>query len=255
MRVEIDGAPPTAAALHQRALVNYGHFTSMQVRDGRVRGLDLHLHRLRTASTELFGTDLDPNRVRGYLRTALGADTSASVRVDVFMLPTAGVPSVMVTTRPPVDAPTDPQRLRTFVYQRTLAHLKHVGTFGQIYYGALAEREGFDEALFVGPAGAIFEGGITNIGFVERDQVVWPEGPMLAGVTMQLLDRVFPVYGVKTSHHVVQLSDVDYFSAVFVANSTGVAPVGQVDDRALSVDETAMELIRRAFRAIPWDTI
>ena len=38
MLVEIDGGPATHDALHFRALTNYGHYTSMQVRDGRVRG-------------------------------------------------------------------------------------------------------------------------------------------------------------------------------------------------------------------------
>jgi branched-subunit amino acid aminotransferase/4-amino-4-deoxychorismate lyase len=255
MRVEIDGGPPTAAALHHRALVNYGHFTSMQVRAWRVRGLDLHLRRLRDATVELFGTDLDPERVRGYLRSALGDDGAATVRVDVFRLPTAQMPSVMVSTRPPTDAPTEPQRLRSVVFQRAVAHLKHAGTFPQIYYGGLAGLEGFDDALFVGADGAIFEGGITNIGFVERDHVVWPEGPVLAGVTMQLLERALPVYGMSTSRDTVRLSDVDYFSAVFVSNSTGVAPVGRVDAQELSPDENTMVAIRRAYQAIPWDPI
>jgi branched-subunit amino acid aminotransferase/4-amino-4-deoxychorismate lyase len=255
MRVEIDGGPPTGAALHHRALVNYGHFTSMQVRGWRVRGLDLHLRRLREATAELFGTDLDAERVRGYLRSALADDGAATVRVDVFRLPTAGMPSVMVSTRPPTEAPTDPQRLRTVVFQRPVAHLKHAGTFPQIYYGALAGLEGFDDALFVGADGTIYEGGITNIGFVERDHVVWPEGPVLAGITMQLLERALPAYGMSTSRNTVRLSDVDYFSAVFVANSTGIAPVGRVDGHELSTDENAMAAILRAYQAIPWDPI
>lgn len=255
MRVEIDGGPPTAAALHHRAVVNFGHYTSMQVREGRVRGLDLHLRRLRSATRELFNTDLDADRVRGYLRSTLEDDGSATVRVDVFRLPTAEVPSVMVSTRPPVEAPTNPQGLRTVVYERPVAHLKHAGTFGQIYYGELAGREGFDDALLVGPDGAVFEGGITNIGFVDGDRVVWPEGPMLDGVTMQLLDRALPVYGMATSHRAVWLSEVESFAAVFVSNSTGIAPVNRVDSMELSIDEDAMGSIRRAYQAIPWDVI
>jgi hypothetical protein len=42
----------------------------MQVRGGRVRGLDLHLERLRSASAELFGRAVPDDRVRSFLRTA-----------------------------------------------------------------------------------------------------------------------------------------------------------------------------------------
>ena len=43
--VEINGEPATVAGLLP-VLSNYGHFTVMQVRDGRTRGLALHLRRL-----------------------------------------------------------------------------------------------------------------------------------------------------------------------------------------------------------------
>ena len=42
-RIEINGHAATAGELAVPALVNYGHFTAMQVRDLRVRGLALHL--------------------------------------------------------------------------------------------------------------------------------------------------------------------------------------------------------------------
>ena len=47
------------------ALVNYGHFTSLQVRDHAVQGLDLHLARLSHATRELFGSEF----VEGYVAT------------------------------------------------------------------------------------------------------------------------------------------------------------------------------------------
>ncbi len=40
---ELNGSPVRVEDLGTIALLNYGHFTSMQVRGGRVRGLDLHL--------------------------------------------------------------------------------------------------------------------------------------------------------------------------------------------------------------------
>ena len=44
--MQIDGRPAGTADLGHFVLSNYGAFTSMQVEDGGVRGLDLHLARL-----------------------------------------------------------------------------------------------------------------------------------------------------------------------------------------------------------------
>src|SRR3546814_1351768 len=64
---------------------NHGHFTTMQVRDGPVRGLDLHLARLREATAELFDVAFDDARATGGLRQALdiagSGDCTARVTV------------------------------------------------------------------------------------------------------------------------------------------------------------------------------
>src|SRR3546814_9519606 len=64
---------------------NHGHFTTMQVRDGAVRGLDLHLARLREATAELFDVAFDDARATGGLRQALdiagSGDCTARVTV------------------------------------------------------------------------------------------------------------------------------------------------------------------------------
>lgn len=67
----LNGRPATAEDLAPLAFAGFAHFTAMQVRDGAVRGLDLHLRRLRHASDELFGQHLADAQVRGHLRTAL----------------------------------------------------------------------------------------------------------------------------------------------------------------------------------------
>ncbi|MCG0289692.1 hypothetical protein [Streptomyces sp. PSAA01] len=71
--IEINGSPATADTLRLPALTSYGHFTAMQIRDARVRGLDLRLDRLRSATRELFDGDLYEERVRADIRHALEA--------------------------------------------------------------------------------------------------------------------------------------------------------------------------------------
>ena len=254
MYIEIDGRAVTVAQLGAAAPAGYGHFTAMQVRNGRVRGLGLHLARLDAANKEMFGAALDTAAVAGHIRHALGEQTrDASVRVYVYEAPDG--PAVMVTVRPPGTMAPDVWRLQTVPYQRSLAHIKHIGDFGQGYYSRLAHANGFDEALLTAPDGIICEGSITNIGFSDGTGVLWPEAPALAGITMQILERALAERGVPIRHAPVRVSDLGSFAGAFVTNSHGIAPVGQVDDLTLPVDEALMSVLTRAYESAGWDQI
>src|SRR5260221_12522974 len=116
-RIEIDGRDATADQLRAVALDAYGHFTAMQVRDRRARGLGLHLARLDAANRDLFGAGLDPALIRDRIRHALGGETrDASVRVYVRESP--GGSSVMVTVPPPGALPAPPWPLPAGPLQR-----------------------------------------------------------------------------------------------------------------------------------------
>lgn len=58
--MELDGRSVTADELARLALYNYGHFTTMRVDAGRVRGLSLHLRRLVNGRRTVFDAELDP---------------------------------------------------------------------------------------------------------------------------------------------------------------------------------------------------
>lgn len=249
--IEVDGRAATADDLAYPVLVNYGHFSAMQVRGLRVRGLDLHLRRLEEATGELFGADLDPSRVRSLVRHALGSRQDAAVRVAVFQRDRAPAPSVLVAVREPVDAPVSAQRLMSVPYQRPLPHIKHVGGFGQRYWTRRARGRGFDDALLTGPGGVIAESSIANVAFWDGTAVVWPDAPCLSGITMQLLEPLLPV----TRRAPVLLADVPSYTAAFLANSTGVAPVAAIDDMELPVDGELMKMLGDVYDTVPWDEI
>src|SRR6266545_4504347 len=83
--MELDGRPVDPAELATLALYNYGHFTSMRVDAGRVRGLTLHLDRLVRDSKIVYDADLDADRVRQLVRRAVqSAQSPVIVRVTVF---------------------------------------------------------------------------------------------------------------------------------------------------------------------------
>ena len=254
MQIEIDGQSATVEQLSAAAPAGYGHFTAMQVRSRRVRGLGLHLARLDAANREMFGTGLDTAAVLGYIRHALGEQTrDASVRVYVYEAPDR--PAVMVTVRPPGTMAPSLWRLQTVSYQRSLAHIKHIGDFGQGYFGRLARSNGFDEALLTGPDGIICEGSITNIGFSDGTGVLWPAAPALAGVTMQILERALAERGVNSRRAPVRVSDLGSFAGAFVTNSHGIAPVGQVDELTMPVDGALMPALTQAYESAGWDQI
>ena len=255
IRVEVNGQAATAEQLRHPALVNYGHFTAMQVRDGATRGLALHLARLEAATRELFDASVDPDEMRDHIRHALADDRDASVRVSVFWPETQDVASVMVAVRQPMDPPDTPQSLMSVPYQRPVPHLKHAGSFAQIYYGRLAERHGFDDALLTGADGSISESTISNFAVYDGETVIWPDAPCLAGVTMQLLQASLGGAGVATRRAPVRLADVPSVAAAFVTNSRGVAPVVRIDDTTIPVDAGLMKTIGEVCGSMPWDPI
>jgi branched-subunit amino acid aminotransferase/4-amino-4-deoxychorismate lyase len=250
--IEIDGSTPTAGQLAALAFASYGHFTAMQVRNGRVRGLDFHLRRLDDANCELFGSSLDGGRVKDLIRHALGDTRDASVRVMAQRPDPDQLPRITVTVRPPAPAPDAPVSLQSVPYQRALAHIKHLGDFGQAYYAQLAERNGFDEALLTGPDGLICEGAITNIGFFDGAEVVWPAAAALDGVTMLVIRERLAL---PQLHRPVRLADLGSFASVFVTNSHGIAVVGHINDLVLPVDPDFMKVLTESYDSAPWDPI
>lgn len=254
-RIEIDGQPATAEQLRDAAFAGYGHFTAMQVRRRRVRGLDLHLARLDQGNTEMFGTGLDGDLVRDRIRHALGdAVSDASVRVYVVATRTGAI-CLAVTIRPPADDPASLWRLRSVPYLRSVPHLKHASDFGQSYYGDLARRDGYDEALLTGPDGEIAEGSVTNICFWDGSAITWPDAPHLRGITMGLIEPRLPGHGIPVRHATVRLAGLGAFSAAFVTNSRGIAAVSQIDDHRFQSDLKPLTTLTDIYESVPWDPI
>ena len=245
-RIEVDGRPATVDDLAHPVLVNFGHFTSMQVRGRRVRGLRHHLDRLTAANRELFGADLDPELVRALIRRALTDTDDASVRVNAYRREEEGPVSLMVTVRAPYEFPAAPLRLQTVLYGRPVPHIKHVGSFGQAYYGRLAARQAYDDALLTGEDGAISETTVANFGFFVDGAVHWPAAPCLVGTTMALLGG---------ERRPIRVADLPGLAGAFVANSNGIAPVGQIDSLTLPVDEHLMRTVLDRYGEVPWDLI
>ncbi|QKW09797.1 aminotransferase class IV family protein [Streptomyces sp. NA04227] len=252
---ELDGGPVSTDALASLALTGYGHFTTMRVENGAVRGLGLHLDRLARDCRAVFGTALDLDAVRAHLRHALpDAEGTVIARVTVFD-PALGLahpaapahPRVLVTTRPAPEVPQPPLRVRPVTYLRQVAAVKHTGLFESLHLRRAAQLEGFDDALFVSPDGEISEGATWNIGFHDGERVLWPQAEQLPGTTRELLSRTTVVQHTGP----VTLAQLPSLRAAFATNAAvGVRPLAAIGSVRFPADHPAVTELQDAYARI-----
>ena len=256
---QLDGAPAPATDLQQLALLGFGHFTTMRVEAGGVRGLSLHLDRLVRDCRTVFDADLDRDRVRDLVTRAIADEPGpVLVRVTVFdpdlALGEPGAPSrprVLVTPRAAAGPRPSALRVRTTAFTRDLPAVKHTGLFGSLHARAEAQRAGWDDAVFADGRGRLSEGPTWNLGFVADGRVVWPEAEVLPGVTAELLARV--AADVRAP---VTRGNLAGMSAAFATNAGfGLRAISAIDDVVFDADHPALAELDRTYRAIPLEPL
>jgi len=263
-RLQINGQTATADDLRWLVSTNYGHFTSMRVDNGGVRGLDVHLDRLVASTRELFGSELDRHAVRRYLRAAIdGLSGPLSVRINVFSRaydrdhPARPVAADVLMTVAAASTPDDsPLRVKSFTYERESPAIKHVGTFPLFHYRRMAQRAGFDDALFADRGGFVSEGSIWNVAFIEGDTIVWPTSRQLEGVSKQLLRGALAGGGFVDRSDAISLADMARFDGAFFTNSAQpVRPIAQIDGARFAVDAALVARLRNCYDGVRIDLI
>jgi branched-subunit amino acid aminotransferase/4-amino-4-deoxychorismate lyase len=230
---------------------SFGHFTSMQVRDGAVHGLDLHFERLDRSAREVFGEELPADRVRADLRAALehAGSGDLSVRVNVFSTTEL---QLLIRVGPPVEPSVQPPRLLAFEHERAVPHLKHTGTFDLTYYARQAKLAGYDDAVFHTTSGEISEASIWNICFARGTTIVFPSAPVLPGIRRQTLQRGLTTFTTTP----VSLTDLPSYDAAYLTNSIDPAlPVASItagrDTTSYAPHPESAELIATAYATQP----
>jgi 4-amino-4-deoxychorismate lyase len=259
--LELNGRVPDRAEIQRLATTNYGHFTTMQVRGGKVRGLALHLARLDDGNEAFFGGRMgiaDEHRLRELIRHALGGMREASVRVRfVAGDDELGPPDVLIAVSEPVaDVPAPPLRVRSVGYERDWPEHKHAATMGLTYARRAARLAGYDDALFVGPDGRVREGTTWNAALWDGEKVVWPYAPVLKGVTMVLLQVAMTMIGTPWEQRPVDAGDLpDLLAAAAVNSRCPAQPIGSVDDVKFAEGARLAEVLNAAWATVPWDDI
>lgn len=264
----LNGGPADAdpAALRALAQVNYGHTTVLQVRDGAVQGLGLHMARLRRGNAELFDAHLDESALRAWMgQAASQAGGDCSMRVTVFArgfdhrrpLQDVALDVLVVATaaRAPGRAPV---RVLTRPFLRPLPHIKHVGTFPLFHQRRQALKAGYDDALFVDGEGAdacVVEGSLWNIGFWDGHTVTWPQAPALRGTAERLLQAGLDAQGVAQERRPVRVGELPAFRAAFACNANAVQPVVAIDALEYADAPALRALLDAAAAHAPWDPL
>ncbi|WP_024877391.1 aminotransferase class IV family protein [Saccharomonospora piscinae] len=254
------GHPATAEDLAPLAFAGYAHFTAMQVSSDGVRGLDLHLHRLRSASRDLFGSALPDELVRHRLRTALAAGPGGAVSLTATVFSTAGEFTaadgdldLLVRLGPAATPPAGPLSLDLVEHERMLPGIKHVGEVAKTYYLREATARGHDDAAFVDRRGRIGEATIWNLAFWDGHSVVWPRAAVLPGVTMGIVRRQLDHLGVPQREQDVTSADLPALAGAVVLNSwTPAIPVRGFAEVPLPVAPEFARLLHDAYDAEPF---
>ena len=258
----LNGQPASVEDLRFLALINYGHYSSMQVRNGAVQGLALHEQRLQAGTRELFDSALDFAKVQEQMRAAVAATPNCTLRATVFSRnfdyrnPAGSFATeVLISLSPPAQASTRAVRVKSFEFERPLPHVKHVGTFPLFHYRRLALVQGYDDALFAGADGRISEGSVWNLGLWDGEQVVWPEAPALRGTSEQLLQAGLRQSGVAQLIREVRLADLASFRAAFACNASGFQLIAGIDETGFSAAQELSATLARALETQVWEPL
>jgi branched-subunit amino acid aminotransferase/4-amino-4-deoxychorismate lyase len=262
-RTQIDGRPATAGELSSLAFAGFAHFTAMQVRDGRVRGLDLHLARLSAASMEFFGRAMPDALVRQHLRTAI-ENGPGDLSLTATMFSRSGEftpsgtdddPAVLIRTGPASSGPAGPLRLAAIEHQRPLPMIKHVGEATKTHYLRQAVKEGYDDAAFIDAQGYLSEATIWNLAFWDGRAVVWPKASLLAGVTMGIIRRQLDGLNIPQREEFVGIDTLASLHGAAVMNSwtPGIAVTG-IASVTLPFSATFMDILHSAYAREPLES-
>jgi para-aminobenzoate synthetase/4-amino-4-deoxychorismate lyase len=183
--------------------------------------IELHLDRLAD-SADYFGFACDRARVKAALEEHARQFTDASPRkVRLLLIDPEG--NLQIGSEPLLPKP-DPQHIcRVYIASRRTdpadPTLYHKTTQRPLY--ALeyleAQRDGFDDALFLNLRGEVTEGAISNV-FIEKDGK-WFTPPIESGVLAGVFRRHLLQSRPEIEERVLHLNDLRQADGVYIANA------------------------------------
>jgi branched-subunit amino acid aminotransferase/4-amino-4-deoxychorismate lyase len=251
--------PATAAqipATSEGFLYGHGVFETVKVTSARPAFLAQHHARLTASARSLdlpYAVSLDNLRERLHRVITANALTEGSAKIVVFTQDSATT-GELITTKAnayPPETYTRGFRLQTvFTGERTgaLSAHKTLNYLANIRAKRAAVASGFDEPLFLTPAGIVIEGATTNL-FIVRDGIA--HTPTLANGPLPGIARaqVLALHGpARARESLLTHDDLRHASEIFVTNALlGVMPVTTLDERPLAIGPVTRSLSETYF--------
>jgi branched-subunit amino acid aminotransferase/4-amino-4-deoxychorismate lyase len=242
------------------AFSGFAHFTAIQVRNRKIKGLDLHLERLNKASLTLYNRSISDTLIRSYIRSAIkNAPLDHSITITIyspkgeFTVQSMDIePAVLIRISAPSNGPVGPLRLAAINHERPLAQIKHVGEIGKTYYLHQAVKQGFDDAIFVNKNGHVSEGSIWNLVFWDCESVIWPKANMLKGTMMGVVQRQLSLLNIPQREETITMSRLSSFQGAAVMNSwTAGVIVTEIESIKFTETKEFIALLHNAYKAEP----
>ncbi|MCS6243698.1 MAG: aminotransferase class IV [Opitutus sp.] len=241
------GIAARVPALSEGFLYGHGVFETIKVRGAHPAFLADHHARLTASARALdLPYALDLGTLRDRLHRVIVANHLAdgSAKVVLFHNETAPTSELICTSEKvyPADTYARGFRLRTvFSGERTgtLSEYKTLNYLVNIRAKRAAMAAGFDEPLFITPAGIVIEGATTNVFAVRGGVALTPAlacGPLPGTARARVLALLGPE---RVREGFLTRTELDHADEIFVTNALlGVMPVCRCDDRALDLKRT-----------------
>ena len=244
--VLIPAVSASVSATSDGFLYGHGVFETVKILGGRPAFLAQHHARLTASARALdLPCTVDLGTLRDRMHRVITANALAEGSAKIVLFNNGDATGELITTKPnqyPADTYTRGFRLKTvFTGERTgvLTAYKTLNYLANIRAKRAALAAGFDEALFITPAGIVIEGSTTNI-FAVRDGMVFTpplaSGPLPGIARAEVLALLGPAHVRET---LLTTSDLHHANEIFVTNVLlGIMPVSHLDDRVLKPGHT-----------------
>ena len=251
----IPAAQAKVSALADGFLFGRGAFETIRAQNGVPQLIVAHRERL-AASCAALGLEAPPpaDELSARVTRLLAAVRLPAAAVKIVRYRELTRTAELITARPlPYSAPDYLRgfRLQTFRQGERDGRLsghKTLNYLENLLARQSARAAGFDEALFVTPAGAVLEGSASNIFIVKDGHAHTP--PLSAGVLPGVARaRVLRLIGPERAHETpLTLDAVRAADEVFLTNALmGVMPVCVLDEHKFPAHSPETSAVRHAF--------
>jgi len=255
----VPSAQAKVSALSDGFLFGHGVFETIRTRAGRPLLFAAHHARL-AASCAALGIDAPPpvDELAGRITRLLAAVAMPVAAVKIVRFRDFSRNAELITARTLPYSPAD--TLRGFRVQtfrqgerdgRLTGH-KTLNYLENLLARRAAQAAGFDEALFVTPAGRVMEGAVSSLYIVKDGHAYTPSiaAGILPGVARA---RVLALIGAERAHETeLTLDAVLAADECFLTNALmGVMPVSTLDTHKFRPDSPETTALRHAFAHAP----